>query len=89
MKHTDAILRPRANGQITIPAAIRRALGITDSSFLQIHLEDDRIVISRLRRQPDGVWRLCPDELSGVLAGEAHPDQPVPLQANRRAAGRR
>ena len=89
MKHPDAILRPRANGQITIPAAIRRALGITDSSFLQVNLEGEQIVISRLRRQPDGVFRLFPDDLNGVPTGEAQPDQPVPLQADRRAAGKR
>lgn len=89
MKHIDAILRPRANGQIIIPAAIRQALGITESSFLQVQLEDDRIVISRIRRQPDGVFRLFPDDLGGVLEAEAEPDQPVPFQADRRAAGRR
>lgn len=88
MKQTHTILRPRANGQITIPAAIRRALGITESSFLDVRLEDDRIVISRIRCQPDGVFRLVPDTLSSLLDSQARPGQPVPLPENRRVAGR-
>ncbi|HEY3115990.1 MAG TPA: AbrB/MazE/SpoVT family DNA-binding domain-containing protein, partial [Chloroflexota bacterium] len=39
---------PLPKGQITIPIAIRRALGITESSLLEVSLEGDRAVISKL-----------------------------------------
>jgi AbrB family looped-hinge helix DNA binding protein len=79
MQPATAILRPHTNGQITIPAAIRRALGITDTSFLNLRLEGDRIVISRVRRQPDGIIRLFPDDLGSPIEDEAPVNEPIPL----------
>ena len=42
------IVQPLANGQITIPIAIRRALGIDESSLLHVALQGDKIVITKL-----------------------------------------
>lgn len=56
------IVRPLPKGQITIPAAIRRALDITDSSLLEIAIEGQRIVISKLDRSAGVSPRLYSDE---------------------------
>ncbi|NJE10171.1 AbrB/MazE/SpoVT family DNA-binding domain-containing protein [Thermococcus sp. MAR1] len=39
------------NYQITIPAEIRKALGIREGELLEVHLEGDRIVLKRLERK--------------------------------------
>ncbi|WP_258084526.1 AbrB/MazE/SpoVT family DNA-binding domain-containing protein [Thermococcus thermotolerans] len=39
------------NYQITIPAEIRKALGIKEGELLEVHLEGDRIVLKRLERK--------------------------------------
>ena len=54
------VVRPLAKGQITIPIAIRRALGITESSLLEIRMEANRIVISKL--EPEGAFRVYSDQ---------------------------
>lgn len=56
------IIRPLPKGQITIPAPIRRALGISDSSLLEIALEGERIVITKLERSVNVSPRLYSDE---------------------------
>ncbi|HYU19350.1 MAG TPA: AbrB/MazE/SpoVT family DNA-binding domain-containing protein [Chloroflexota bacterium] len=56
------VVRPLAKGQITIPVAIRRALGITESSLLEVSLRGDKIVISKLAAQPDESFRIYSDE---------------------------
>lgn len=57
---TAKVVRPLAKGQITIPIAIRRALGITESSLLEVRLEGNKIVISKL--EPDGSFRVYSDD---------------------------
>ncbi|WP_297481121.1 AbrB/MazE/SpoVT family DNA-binding domain-containing protein [Thermococcus sp.] len=39
------------NYQITIPAEIRKALGIKEEEILEVSLEGDRIVIQRLKKR--------------------------------------
>ena len=56
------LVRPLPKGQITIPVAMRRALGIDENSVLQIGLEDDRIVISKLELGPAAGNRLYSDQ---------------------------
>jgi len=46
-----SVTKVTRNYQITIPAEIRRALGIKEGELLEVQLEGDRIVIQRLRRQ--------------------------------------
>ena len=56
------IVRPLPKGQITIPVAIRRALGITESSLLEVSLEGDRVVISKLDQPTSESLRVYSDE---------------------------
>jgi AbrB family looped-hinge helix DNA binding protein len=51
-----------AKGQITIPVAMRRALGITPSTLLELTLVDDTIVVSKLPRNSDRDVRIYTDE---------------------------
>ncbi|MBI3979738.1 MAG: AbrB/MazE/SpoVT family DNA-binding domain-containing protein [Chloroflexi bacterium] len=63
------IVRPLAKGQITIPIAIRRALNITESSLLEVSLQGDKIVISKLPIQAEGTFRVySDDEIAEFLA---------------------
>jgi AbrB family looped-hinge helix DNA binding protein len=39
------LVRPLRNGQITLPAAFRRALGLDSASMLQVTLEGDELRI--------------------------------------------
>ena len=71
MPHTQRrrIIRPLPKGQITIPIAIRRELDITESSLLEIALEGERIVISKLDPSGDLAPRLYSDaEIAEFLA---------------------
>lgn len=59
---TTKIVQPLAKGQITIPIAMRRALGITDTTLLEVSLEGDQIVISKLSLEPDHPVRIYTDD---------------------------
>jgi bifunctional DNA-binding transcriptional regulator/antitoxin component of YhaV-PrlF toxin-antitoxin module len=51
-----------AKGQITIPVAMRRALGITNETLLEVSLQGDQIVISKLSLKSDHPVRIYTDE---------------------------
>ena len=74
------VVRPLSKGQITIPVSIRRALGITESSLLEVSLEGDRIVISKLETQPEGTFRVYSDE---EIARFLEEDKITPETADR------
>ncbi|WP_297506053.1 AbrB/MazE/SpoVT family DNA-binding domain-containing protein [Thermococcus sp.] len=46
-----SVTKVTRNYQITIPAEIRKALGIKEGEILEVSLEGDKIVIQRLRKQ--------------------------------------
>ncbi|WP_457753035.1 AbrB/MazE/SpoVT family DNA-binding domain-containing protein [Thermococcus sp.] len=46
-----AITKVTRNYQITIPAEIRKVLGIKEGELLEVKLEGDRIVLQRLRKK--------------------------------------
>ena len=46
---TTRIVRPLRSGQITIPAAFRRQLGITDETLLQVTLAEGELHIKPVR----------------------------------------
>ncbi|WP_099211540.1 AbrB/MazE/SpoVT family DNA-binding domain-containing protein [Thermococcus henrietii] len=46
-----SITKVTRNYQITIPAEIRKALGIREGELLEVSIEGDRIVLRRLRRE--------------------------------------
>ena len=56
------VVRPLAKGQITIPVAIRRALDITESSLLEVTVEGDRVVISKLNEPGADALHIYSDE---------------------------
>jgi AbrB family looped-hinge helix DNA binding protein len=51
---TTKIIRPLRGGQITIPAAFRRQLGIGDDSLLQVTLDRDELRIKPVRVTEQG-----------------------------------
>jgi AbrB family looped-hinge helix DNA binding protein len=51
---TTKIVRPLRGGQITIPAAFRRQLGIGDDSLLQVTLDRDELRIKPVRVTEQG-----------------------------------
>ena len=53
---------PVAKGRITIPAAMRKALGIPASSLVELRVEDNSIVISKLNVPPEGSFYVYSDE---------------------------
>jgi bifunctional DNA-binding transcriptional regulator/antitoxin component of YhaV-PrlF toxin-antitoxin module len=63
-------------GQITIPIAMRRALGITDETLLQLSLEGDRITISKLPlRKTDELGIYSDEELAEYLEADRIPPE--------------
>lgn len=58
------------NYQITIPAEIRKALGIRVGELLEVHLEGDRIVLKRLERKRKRLRlgrKLPPEEIEEAI----------------------
>ncbi len=45
------ITKVTRNYQITIPAEVRKALGINEGELLEVNLEGDKIVIQRLKKR--------------------------------------
>ena len=45
------ITKVTRNYQITIPAEVRKALGINEGELLEVNLEGDKIVIQKLKRR--------------------------------------
>ena len=66
------VVRPLPKGQITIPIAIRRALGITDASLLEVRLQGDEIVISKLEYRQGDAFRVYSDEEIAEFLAEDH-----------------
>jgi AbrB family looped-hinge helix DNA binding protein len=52
-KDLTRIVRPRAKGQITIPAEFRERLGIDEGSFLQMRLRGSTIELTPLRLESE------------------------------------
>ncbi|EEB74134.1 AbrB/MazE/SpoVT family DNA-binding domain-containing protein [Thermococcus sp. AM4] len=46
-----SITKVTRNYQITIPAEIRKALGIREGELLEVNIEGDRIVLRRFKRE--------------------------------------
>jgi AbrB family looped-hinge helix DNA binding protein len=61
-KSDAQIIQPKSEGQITIPASMRRALGIDETSLLEIRLDGDHLTISNLTRHNGEHVRVFSDE---------------------------
>jgi len=46
-----SVTKVTRNYQITIPAEIRKALGIREGELLEVRIEGDRIVLQRFKRR--------------------------------------
>ncbi|RLF90477.1 AbrB family transcriptional regulator [Thermococci archaeon] len=58
------------NYQITIPAEIRRALGIKEGELLEVYLEGDKIIIRRFERRRKRLRlgkKLPPKEIERII----------------------
>lgn len=49
LRARSRLVRPLGKGQITLPIAFRRELGIDDGTILEVALKDDKIEISPWR----------------------------------------
>lgn len=76
----NRVVRPLPKGQITIPVAMRRALGITEDTLLEVALDGDRIVVSKLVTAAGKGFRLYDDDEVKALLDE---DQLSPEAAER------
>ena len=63
------VVRPLPKGQITIPVAMRRALGITEDTLLEVALEGDRLVV-KVMPSRSGSFRIYDDDEVGELLAE-------------------
>jgi len=57
-------------GRVVVPADIRRHLGLREADLLAVHLEDDRIVMTKVGASCAVCGR--PDELRAVHTREKH-----------------
>ncbi len=67
-----SITKVTRNYQITIPAEIRKALGIREGELLEVHIDGDRIVIKRLERKRKRLRlgkKLSPEEIERAIEG--------------------
>ena len=65
---TARVVQPLAKGQITIPVGIRRALGIDESTLLEIRLDGEQIVITKLPQSTREVRLYTDEEIRAFLA---------------------
>lgn len=65
-----SVTKVTRNYQVTIPAEIRKALGIREGELLEVHIEGDRIVLKRLERKRKRLRlgkRLSPEEIERAI----------------------
>jgi len=64
------ITKVTRNYQITIPAEVRKALGINEGELLEVNLEGDKIVIQRLKKRRKRLRlgrNITPEEIEGSI----------------------
>jgi AbrB family looped-hinge helix DNA binding protein len=67
-----SVTKVTRNYQITIPAEIRKALGIKEGELLEVWIDGDRIVIQRLRRKRKRLKlgrNVMPEEIEESIEG--------------------
>jgi AbrB family looped-hinge helix DNA binding protein len=59
-----------AQGRVTLPARVRRKLGLTEGDRLDVALEDDRIVLRPARLVvAEDAWAYRPESLDSIRRG--------------------
>jgi len=64
------ITKVTRNYRITIPAEIRKALGIKEGELLEVKLEDGKIIIERLKKERKTLKlgkKLTPEEIEKAI----------------------
>jgi AbrB family looped-hinge helix DNA binding protein len=61
-----------SKGQIVLPSEIRQALGLQQGDRLNIALEGDHLVLTRLRPVPEQNWQRWRGCLAGTWALQEH-----------------
>ena len=65
---TSEIVKPLAKGQITIPSAFRKQLGIDENSLLDVSVKEGELIIKPLRSIPTKYLRSYTDsQIEGFL----------------------
>lgn len=59
---TSEIIKPLAKGQITIPSAFRKQLGIDENSLLDISIKEGELIVKPLRSIPTKYLRSYTNE---------------------------
>jgi AbrB family looped-hinge helix DNA binding protein len=59
-------------GQILLPQALRQALGLQEGDQLEIAIDGDRLVLTRVHSAPPQPWRRWRGRLAGTQALQAH-----------------
>lgn len=57
------ILKIREKGQLTVPAHLRKALGIQEGDYVSCLIEGDRLILRKVTAYPqasfaDGIWSM-------------------------------
>jgi AbrB family looped-hinge helix DNA binding protein len=68
-----------AKGQIALPGAIRRKLGIRAGDLLDVVVEQGRIVLTAPERK-HATARIVEDPITGFPCIDAGPDAPIPTR---------
>jgi AbrB family looped-hinge helix DNA binding protein len=59
-------------GQIMLPQVLRQALGLQEGDQLEITIEGDRLVLTRVSSVPAQPWQRWRGRLAGTQALQAH-----------------
>ena len=59
-------------GQIMLPQVLRQALGLQEGDQLEITIEGDRLVLTRVASVPAQPWQRWRGRLAGTQALQAH-----------------
>jgi AbrB family looped-hinge helix DNA binding protein len=61
-----------STGQILLPQVLRHALGLQEGDQLEITIEGDRLVLTRVSSVPAQPWQRWRGRLTGTQALQAH-----------------
>ena len=63
MKNTGVVRRLDELGRITLPMELRKVFGIEERDFLEIYVEDDKIILRKCERQKQDIFTGSEEDL--------------------------
>jgi len=66
------VLTLSGTGQIILPQVLRQALGLQEGDQIEITIEGDRLVLTRVHSAPAQPWQRWRGRLAGTQALQAH-----------------